>query len=400
MSDRPRIVLGEEDFVDLGADSGVASLEVPTVPGSTVALPASIPPSTIGADGPANSQLPAVSRGVPRRLDAVEDRALAGAPVDGSGVASNWLRSPSRAPLVAAGAGVLLAWAVTEVLGLPDITYHGNIGGDAVTALWTGVVGLLFGGTLLAFDSAVAGAWEVAARRFARAAAPMFAVSFGAGWIANLAYQKLAQDALERELRSGHLSKNNAELYLARGLGWALFGVGVGVTVGLITRSNKRAVNGALGGALGGLAGGLVFEFVATNFGVGVSMSRLLGLAAIGGLIALATRAIEVARREAWLQVVAGGMVGKEFILYHAITRLGASPDCEIFLLKDPAVEKLHAKIADSGTQRTLQAVTGAVLVNGTSVGTYVLKSGDHVQIGKTVIAYSERAFSSAVPGQ
>jgi hypothetical protein len=221
------------------------------------------------------------------------------------------------------------------------------------------------------------------------------------GWIADLVYTKIAQDAVEHELRSGSIAKNNAGLYLARGLGWALFGIGVGVTVGLITRSRKRAVNGALGGALGGLAGGLVFEFVAANMDAGASTSRLLGLAAIGALIALATRAIEAARREAWLQVVAGGMIGKEFILYHAITRIGASPDCEIFLLKDPAVAKLHAQIEDAGPLRTLTSADGAsVLVNGTAVGSQVLRSGDQLQFGNTVMAYSERVLADAKAAQ
>jgi Inner membrane component of T3SS, cytoplasmic domain len=342
--------------------------------------------------------LPAVSRGTPKRIESPDGHlaplASATAPT------GNWFTSPATAPLLAAAIGVVLSWAITELIGLPEVGFHSKTGSDAVAALWTGAVGLVFGGTILAFDSAVAGAWDVAAKRFISASVPMFAASFASGWIANVVYLKIAQDALENELRGEGLSKNNPELYLARGLGWALFGIGIGVTVGLLTRSRKRAINGALGGALGGAAGGLAFELVAANLQAGASSSRLLGLVAIGALIALATRAIEAARREAWLQVLAGGMVGKEFILYHALTRLGSSPECEIFLLKDPAVAKHHAQIDASGLQRVLSALPGAsVLVNGFPATSHVLRNGDRVQIGSTVIGYSERAPAGAVTG-
>jgi pSer/pThr/pTyr-binding forkhead associated (FHA) protein len=86
-------------------------------------------------------------------------------------------------------------------------------------------------------------------------------------------------------------------------------------------------------------------------------------------------------------------MAGKEFILYHAVTRLGSSPDCEIFLLKDPSVEKLHAEIQDDGTRRVLTAAPGTeVLVNEAQVVRQVLRHGDCLRLGGTVIGYSERA--------
>jgi Inner membrane component of T3SS, cytoplasmic domain len=385
MPDRPKIVLDENDFAEQTASTG-----------ATVPIPPPAAANETSQSSP-NIRLPAVTRGVPRRVEAAAAPGVAHTPP--SGTAANWLTSPAKAPLVAAGIGVILAWAVTELFGLPEIGFHTKTGSDAVTALWTGAVGLVFGGIILAFDSAVAGAWDVAGKRFMFAAAPMFAASFAGGWIANFVYLKIAQDAVEHELQSGSLTKNNAELYLARGLGWALFGIGVGVTAGLLTRSRKRAVNGALGGALGGAAGGLVFEFVADNMEAGVSTSRLLGLVAIGGLIALATRAIETARREAWLKVLSGGMAGKEFILYHTVTRLGSTPECEIFLLKDASIAKVHAQIEDRGTQRVVAAMPGVrVFVNQTPVDTQVLRNGDQVQLGNTVLGYSERAIATSSP--
>jgi hypothetical protein len=335
--------------------------------------------------------LPVLTRGAPLDLGAyAQDRAT------GTPGARRWLTGPGTAPLIAAGTGVVLAWAITELLGLADVQASSKLGADAATGLWTGVVGIVFGGVLLAFDSAVGGAWEVAIKRFAAA---MFGAGFIAGLAANALYLRIVQSALEHAVAGEGISANNATFYFARGVGWALFGTGVGITIGLLGRSRQRAINGALGGALGGAAGGLLFQYVAVNAGTSNSTSRLIGLVGIGTLIALATRAVETARREAWLQVRSGGMSGKEFILYHAITRLGSSPDCEIFLLKDPSVAKLHAQISDDGHRRVLTAVPGAaVTVNGAQVVAQPLRNGDQLQIGNTAIGYSERALTRSAP--
>ena len=54
-----------------------------------------------------------------------------------------------------------------------------------------------FGGTL-AFDSAVAGAWNVAGKRFAGASMPMFAVSFVAGFAAgNAIYLQIVKGLIK-----------------------------------------------------------------------------------------------------------------------------------------------------------------------------------------------------------
>lgn len=386
MADGPKIVLGEDDFAEEPAASiGVAASNPPTANMASAAGP---------ARAASNIPLPTVTRGVPRRVEA------ATAPRPGqtapAGTAADWLTSPGRALLLASAIGVVLAWVLTQVLGIAEIHVTTRTGSNAVTGLWTGVVGVMFGGTLLAFDSAVGGAWGVAGTRFAKAAAPMFGAAFVAGYVGNVIYVQIVKGVVEEALRGGGFSENDIQLYLARGLGWALFGVGIGGTIGLLGKSRQRAINGALGGALGGAAGGIVFQFVGVNLGVGVGMSRLLGLIAIGALIALATRVVEAARREAWLQVLSGGMAGKEFILYHAVTRLGSTPECEIFLLKDSAIAKFHAQIEDRGTQRVVTAMPGAhVFVNQAPISAQVLRNGDQVQVGNTVLGYSERAIAT-----
>jgi hypothetical protein len=379
MVERSKIVLGEDDFAD----------EPPTSVGVTASNPVQGPPSI---------PLPAVTRGVPMSVEATTVGRLGKiAPAAKGG---SWLAVPGRTLLVASAIGVVLAWGATEAFGIAEIHVESRTGADAVTALWTAVVGVMFGGTLLGFDSAAAGAWDVAAKRFARAAAPMFGVAFVAGYVGNVIFLHIVQGVSEEAFRGASVTDNDIRLYLARGLGWALFGAGIGVTIGFLNRSKRHAVNGALGGALGGAAGGVVFQFVEANLGASVGTSRLLGLVGIGVLIALATRAIETARREAWLQVLSGGMAGKEFILYHAVTRLGSTTECEILLLKDAAIAKIHAQIEDRGTQRVVTAMPGAPLyVNQMPVNAQVLRDGDQIQVGNTVLSYAERAIATPAYG-
>jgi hypothetical protein len=302
------------------------------------------------------------------------------------------------APFVAAAIGILAGWAITEITGIGNITATSKLGLDATEGLWVAVVGLAFGGTVIAYDRAVGGAWAAARQQFAWAAVPMLGASFAAGFLAQVVYGEIIKSILEEVLRGQTtVGQNDVRLYLARALGWALFGLGVGVTVGLIRKANRLAINGAVGGAIGGAVGGVIFEYLAVNGSLGEALTRLVGLAAVGGLIAGATRVVETARRQAWLHITAGGMAGKEFILYHDVTRIGASPDCEVFLLKDPAVAKLHAQIDDCDGRRLLTAMPEApVYVNQQPVQSHLLRCGDQLQIGNTVITYAERIEASA----
>ena len=363
MSDRPRLVLGEEDF---------AAPEAPAAPPAAPGRPNALPPVTRAAPASLNMGPSAVKSQAP---------------------AATWLTNPRVAPLIAAAVGMAAAWALAEIFGLADISGQSKSEVQSAVGVWTGVVAIVFVGVVVSFDRAVQGAWSAAGKRFALAATPAFVTGFIAGYIA----QALFTAILESILDDPTVTEDDARLYLARMAGWAVFGLGAGLAVGLVERSRGRAVNATIGGVVGGAAGGLIFHFAANQSQDAVA-SRFLGLLAIGLLIALAMRVVETARREAWLSIVAGGMSGKEFIIYHPVTRIGASPDCEIFLLKDPAVSKLHAQIADHGNQRVLSSVGGAeTFVNQAPVSTHTLRNGDQIQVGGTVIAYSERALAPAV---
>lgn len=335
--------------------------------------------------------LPSVAAGPPLKLGAPHPPAHGYAASSARAPAGSLLNHPLVAPILAALAGIALSWAVTEVLGLPNLGVHATSASelDADSGLWTAALGVLFCSVVVAFDRAVAGAMSEAGSRALRGALPAAACSFVAGFVAQAVYITLLE----------HGDLTNGKVYLSRMIAWGLFGAGVGSVFGLVDKAGKRAVNGAIGGAIGGAVGGAIFQYLGSGHVHSEALARLLGLAAVAVLIALAVRTVEAARREAWLRVIAGGMTGKEFILYHAVTRLGSAPDCEIFMVKDPTVAKVHARIEEQAGHRVLTAVDGSpVYVNSTPIQSQRLANGDQVQIGNTVMSYAERALAQPAP--
>jgi hypothetical protein len=259
------------------------------------------------------------------------------------------------------------------------------------------VIAVVFASVMVGFDRAVGGAWSEAWRRARRIALPALGIGFVSGFVGSAIYLEIVESIVQK---SGFVGEHDARLYVARALGWTVFGGGVGLAVGFADRSRAKAINGLIGGLGGGAVGGLLFQFTVAAFDSD-GLSRLIGLLGIGLLVAAATRAVEHARREAWLRVVSGGLAGKEFILYHPVTHIGSAPECDIFLLKDPQVAPRHARIEDRGTERLLHSTAGSpVFVNGAPVSSCRLRGDDRIQIGHSTIAYSERRIVAAPQGK
>jgi len=145
----------------------------------------------------------------------------------------------------------------------------------------------------------------------------------------------------------------------------------------------------------GGAIGGFFFSFIAEWLTSAQGLARLLSLMLIGVGTGAAIGLIEVARRQAWLKVVAGGMTGKEFILYHPATVLGSSPKAQITLIKDPTIAPMHVRIDEQGARRSLTVLPGcAATVNGLPVQAHWLRDGDVISLGATAVHYQERSIA------
>lgn len=270
---------------------------------------------------------------------------------------------------------IVLAWAITEVAGVADSRELGPV------ALYFAILGTVYCMIVTSWSDLRDG---ILGRALVRAAIGAFLgaiIGALAGALSQVLFSQL-QEAQE---------PGAARFYLLRALSWAAFGIGIGLAGGIAEQSSRKAVNGLIGGLIGGALGGLLFHFVSLRVD-SESEARLLGLAMIGMCTGASIGLVEGARRQAWLRVIAGGLAGKQFILQHAVTSIGAAPKAQITLIKDPAVQPFHAQIALDGARRLLTPVDHApVMVNGAAVRSRALRSGDQIQIGGTTLLYQER---------
>lgn len=290
---------------------------------------------------------------------------------------SAWL-SGLRSALVGATVGyvaIIVGWAVTEAVGIADGRSLGPI------ALYMAFLGAIYGLIVGAWSDIAARIWDRALVRAAVGAVVGAASGALAGAVSQVLFDSLQQTEDPGALR----------FYVLRALAWAIFGMGIGIVGGAAEQSMRKAVNGLIGGLIGGALGGAIFHWLSLNVD-NAAQARLVALAIVGIAIGAAIGVVEVALRQAWVSVVAGGMRGKEFILFHDQTSIGSSPKCEITLIKDPAAQPFHALIDDDGHRRVITAYDDAqVHVNGAAIRSRPLRSGDRIQVGGTTLEYQER---------
>lgn len=179
---------------------------------------------------------------------------------------------------------------------------------------------------------------------------------------------------------------------VARSIGWSLLGAFMTIAPGVVLRNFKRLGIGLAGGLIGGLVGGALFDPLSL-LTHNVVVSRFVAIVAIGILAGVGTGVIENAAKSGWLKVVAGLIAGKQFVLYRNPTLIGSSPQCEIYLFKDPQVAPRHAAVHVVGPSFEIESLQPAVstFVNGQLISRSRLRPGDHVQIGSTAFVFQEK---------
>jgi len=188
---------------------------------------------------------------------------------------------------------------------------------------------------------------------------------------------------------AGVQTHRNPAVWLARGIGWMVFGVAGGVIYGIVGQSSKKAKFGVLGGMIGAGLGGMLFDPIAMLTGKG-GPSRAVGFALFGMATGIAMGLVESALKDRWLYVTAGPLAGKQFILYKAQTVIGSLQQSDIYLFKDPSIQPQHAVLELYGAKVQLRA-GGPVFVAGQPARTRVLTDGDLIQIGRYSFRYKER---------
>jgi hypothetical protein len=176
---------------------------------------------------------------------------------------------------------------------------------------------------------------------------------------------------------------NQYGIPLSRAVGWALFGLFIGMGEGLRSRSGAKVRNGIIGGFIGGFLGGLVVEY-ARFYSPQSHFARLGGLVVLGGFIGMFYGLIENRLAEGSLRLLSGSMGGREFLLSQKTTRIGESEKTEVTLsgyrnVADYHVEIKRAKnsftIVDAGTKR-------GTYVNDQKIEETRLQNGDVIRVG------------------
>jgi len=188
-------------------------------------------------------------------------------------------------------------------------------------------------------------------------------------------------------------------MMMGRAAAWSLAALPAGLGQGIALRNKKVAINGFVGGALGGLFGGMFFDPLAMAFARNgqAPLSRMFGFVIIGVGVGAFVGLVESWTKTAWLQMRAGPLTGKQFIIFRDTTVMGSSPKADIYLFKDPEVEPRHASLYNRGGRFEIEDM-------GTPAGTYVngqpvqqrmsIKNGDQIQLGKTVLEFVIREQS------
>jgi hypothetical protein len=291
------------------------------------------------------------------------------------------------------GLGGLLGWVLFGVLVPPDRDWQSQ-------ALFGGLlIGGLIGFWVVSVDALV----DASLVRFARHAAlgtvlgaAGGAVGFFCGEGLNYAIVNYVIVAL-----GGASDSTWANLLkvLARGGGWMLFGLAVGIGEGIAARSLNKLSYGTVGGAVGGFLGGCIFGSLMLRFDRledSYVWGQALGLILLGACIGSLIAVVEEVFKPAAVKVLRGWQEGREYPLHKPVTVLGRDESADILLLRDMKVERRHAQIRREGGRFLFvntNAPAATTRVNDTPIPDVTeLQDGDRIQLGDVVLRFLCRA--------
>ena len=312
------------------------------------------------------------------------------------------LTSLSLWKTVAVGAVAgLLGWAAGEpIMGLGgserQFTSMSQMISHALasSSAWVAIIGLVLGVALLAWEnvSSLRGKWF----RDLGPGIPLFLfLGLASGASAQILYSVgMAFVAVGGGGEGGAPQGGTlVAASLIRGLGWALFGAGVGASIGILRGDQGQLGRGALGGAIGGFLGGALFNFVGASLGAGAPdyLPRLIGVVLLGIFLGGATRLVQETLKSAWLLGISTGPYeGKEYPLGKARLTVGRGGNCDLSLFKDESLApQVGALVFESGTWFWQGE---PILINGQLQTNSPLLPGSRLQIGATTFRFNDRS--------
>jgi hypothetical protein len=182
---------------------------------------------------------------------------------------------------------------------------------------------------------------------------------------------------------------------VGRALGWAIFGLLLGLAEGVVGKS--QAWKGMLGGLLGGALGGALLE-TAHNWLKDPLTGKAAGLVLLGASVGAFISLIVVLLSRAWLEITSGKLKGTEFILDKFMRAggpaiaIGSSPLKSEIVIPDPDIAPQHAMLTGDGTRFTLKDMSlSGTHINGKKIERTQLANGQKIRMGNTEMVYHEK---------
>ena len=183
-----------------------------------------------------------------------------------------------------------------------------------------------------------------------------------------------------------------------RTLGWAVFGLLIGLAEGMGGRS--QVWKGMLGGLLGGALGGFLLEGLQSLLKASI-IGKAVGLVLLGASIGAFISLIVVLLSRAWLEVKNGKLKGTEFILDKFMRlkgpaiAIGSSPLKSEIVLPDPDIAPQHAMLTGDGSHFSIKDISlSGTLVNKKRIERVQLINNCTIHMGNTDMVYHEKRKS------
>lgn len=249
------------------------------------------------------------------------------------------------------------------------------------TAMWSAVIALFVGLFLGIGEGVYYGSKEKAFKYALIGAVVSLAIGYASGYLAQWMYSEMLTD-----------DPADFTAAFVRGLGWAIMGLGIGVSVGLIKPEKKRILFCALGGLVGAFIGGFLFNYVCDVIPNDI-VARGVAIVIMGILIGVGVGLLEQFAKAAWLKVIRGEFEGKEYLVFAGTTSIGNNGKNTIVLFKDKLVGPHHCDIKLEGSKYVLTdcGTPMGTIVNGQKTARHVLRQGDAIAIGNSVLVFNTK---------
>jgi len=180
-----------------------------------------------------------------------------------------------------------------------------------------------------------------------------------------------------------------------RVLGWAVFGLLIGLAEGVVGKSQMW--KGLLGGVIGGAIGGVLLE-ATRNWLTNQVIGKAIGLVLLGASVSAFISLMVVLLSRAWLEVTSGKLKGTEFILDKFLKKggpaiaLGSSALKSEIVFPDPDIAPQHAMLTSDGINFSLKDMSmSGTYIDNRKIERAQLTNGARIRMGNTEMVYHEK---------